>query len=155
MPSITLEELQNKVGQRIGSSRWFTIDQPRIDAFADLTEDHQYIHIDPKRAAQTDLGSTIAHGFLTVSLLSAMYYDAMPKLEGAEMGLNYGFNKLRFLSPVHVDARIRGHFDLLHLRHTGQKVTETMQVSVEIEGSDRPALVAEWVNLYMLERDHK
>ena len=95
---LSFEELKEKLGLEVGVSRWFTIDQARVDKFADLTEDWQYIHVDQIAAKKTPFNGTIAHGFLTVSLLSAMYYDAIPTIEGSNLGVNYGFDKLRFLS---------------------------------------------------------
>ena len=99
---LSFEDLKKKLGLEVGVSRWFTIDQARVDKFADLTEDWQYIHVDPVAAKKTPFNGTIAHGFLTVSLLSAMYYDAIPVIEGSNLGVNYGFDRLRFLSPVKV-----------------------------------------------------
>ena len=134
------------VGTEIGVSDWFTISQAQIDAFADCTHDHQYIHIDPEAAAQTPFGGTIAHGFLTLSLLSAMAYQ-MPSIEGAVMGVNYGFNKIRFVSPVRSGARIRGRFTLAELTQIRPgEVQFIMNVTVEIEGQEKPALVAEWLS---------
>lgn len=134
------------IGTEIGVSDWFTISQAQIDAFADCTHDHQYIHIDPEAAAQTPFGGTIAHGFLTLSLLSAMAYQ-MPSIEGAVMGVNYGFNKIRFVSPVRSGARIRGRFTLAELTQIRPgEVQFTMHVTVEIDGQDKPALVAEWLS---------
>ena len=134
------------IGTEIGISDWFTITQAQIDAFADCTHDHQYIHVDPVAAAQTPFGSTIAHGFLTLSLLSAMAYQ-MPSIEGAVMGVNYGFNKIRFVSPVKAGARIRGRFTLAELTDIRPgEVQFITHVTVEIEGQDKPALVAEWLS---------
>lgn len=142
---LTLEEMRALVGKKMGTSSWFTIDQKRIDAFADVTEDWQFIHVDPEAAKQTPFGTTIAHGFLTLSMLSAMVYE-MPVLENVAMGVNYGFDKVRFLSPVPAGARIRGHFTLTALdeRKPGF-VTSYTTVEVEIEGQDKPALVADWI----------
>ena len=95
---LSFEDLKRKIGLEVGVSKWFTIDQERIDKFADVTEDWQYIHVDPVAAMNTPFNGAIAHGFLTVSLLSAMYYDAVPELEGSELGVNYGFDKIRFLT---------------------------------------------------------
>ncbi len=145
MTTLTREEYQAKLGQPIGTSRWYEITQDRIDQFAGCTEDHQYIHIDPARAAETPFGGTIAHGFLTLSMLSAMVYE-MPSIEGVVMGVNYGLNKVRFISPVRSGARIRGHFTLTQIddiRPT--EIQTTMTVTVEIEGQEKPALVAEWL----------
>lgn len=131
--------------QEIGVTDWMTITQAQIDAFADCTHDHQFIHIDPVAAAKTPFGSTIAHGFLTMSLLSAMAYQ-MPEIDGTVMAVNYGMNKMRFVSPVKVNARIRGRFVLAKVEEIRPgEIQTTMAVTVEIEGQDKPALVAEWL----------
>src|ERR1700722_15621177 len=111
-PTITIERLQAKIGAETGVSRWFEISQTRIDAFAEVTEDMQFIHVDPAAARATPFGGTIAHGFLTLSMLSAIAYDALPRLAGLAMGVNYGFDKLRFVTPVRAGSRIRGRFKL-------------------------------------------
>ena len=141
-------DLAALIGQEVGLSRWFEIDQKRIDAFADVTEDWQFIHVDLAAAAQTPFGGTIAHGFLTLSLLSAMTYDAVAPLEGVEMGVNYGFDKIRFLQPVASGSRVRGRFKLLSADDKGGgRWLVKHEVTVEIEGSDKPALVAEWLGM--------
>ena len=141
-------DLAALIGQEVGLSRWFEIDQKRIDAFADVTEDWQFIHVDLAAAAQTPFGGTIAHGFLTLSLLSAMTYDAVAPLEGVEMGVNYGFDKIRFLQPVASGSRVRGRFKLLSADDKGGgRWLIKHEVTVEIEGSDKPALVAEWLGM--------
>ena len=148
-PPITLEAYQAMVGKEIGVSSWHLIDQPRIDTYADVTEDHQFIHVDPERARkETAFGTTIAHGFLTMSLMSIMSYEVMPVLEGTAMGVNYGFDKLRFISPVRSGKRVRGRFVLAEakLRKPTELLSRT-NVSVEIEGEDKPALVADWIGL--------
>ena len=148
-PPITLEAYQALVGKEIGISSWHLIDQPRIDTYADVTEDHQFIHVDPERAKkETAFGTTIAHGFLTMSLLSIMSYEVMPAVAGATMGVNYGFDKLRFISPVRSGKRVRGRFVLAEakLRKPNELQTRT-HVTVEIEDEDKPALVAEWLGL--------
>ena len=148
-PPISPEAYQAMVGKEIGVSSWHLIDQPRIDAYADVIEDHQFIHVDPERAKkETAFGTTIAHGFLTMSLLSVMSYEVMPAVAGATMGVNYGFDKLRFISPVRSGKRVRGRFVLAEakLRKPGEFQTRT-NVTVEIEGEDKPALVAEWLGL--------
>jgi acyl dehydratase len=147
-PPITLEAYQAMVGKEIGVSSWHLVDQPRIDTYADVIEDHQYIHVDPERAKETAFGTTIAHGFLTMSLLSVMSYEVMPAVAGATMGVNYGFDKLRFISPVRSGKRVRGRFVLAEarLRKPSEFQTRT-NVTVEIEGEDKPALVAEWLGL--------
>lgn len=147
----TLDELRALIGEELGVSRWFDVDQSRIDSFADSTEDHQFIHVDPESAAQTPFGGTIAHGFLTLSLLSAMVYEAGPSLKGITMGVNYGFNKIRFLSPVRSGKRVRGRFQLLKLEEAPGQVTYTQAVTVEIEGEEKPALIAEWIGRAYLE----
>ncbi|MGL9618225.1 MaoC family dehydratase [Bradyrhizobium sp. U531] len=146
---ITLQAYQGLVGKEIGVSSWHVIDQPRIDSYADVTEDHQFIHVDPERAKkETAFGTTIAHGFLTMSMLSVMSYEVMPAIAGTTMGVNYGFDKLRFISPVRSGKRIRGRFVLAEakLRKPGELQSRT-NVTVEIEGEDKPALVAEWLGL--------
>ena len=111
-PTITIAQLQAKIGTETGVSRWFEISQARIDAFAEVTEDRQFIHVDPVAAKATPFGGTVAHGFLTLSMLSAIAYDALPRVEGLAMGVNYGFDKVRFVAPVRAGARIRGRFKL-------------------------------------------
>lgn len=146
---ITLEAYQAMVGKEIGVSSWHLIDQPRIDTYAGVTEDHQFIHVDPERAkTETVFGTTIAHGFLTMSMMSVMSYEVMPAIAGTTMGVNYGFDKLRFVSPVRSGRRVRGRFVLAEakLRKAGELQSRT-SVTVEIEGEDKPALVAEWLGL--------
>lgn len=148
-PPITLEAYQAMVGKEIGVSSWHLIDQPRIDTYADVTDDHQFIHVDPERAkTETAFGTTIAHGFLTMSMMSVMSYEVMPAIAGTTMGVNYGFDKLRFISPVRAGKRVRGRFVLAEakLRKAGELQSRT-NVTVEIEGEDKPALVAEWLGL--------
>ncbi|MGB2201180.1 MAG: MaoC family dehydratase [Pseudooceanicola atlanticus] len=143
--TVTRAEFEAMVGQEIGVSDWFEITQERIDQFADCTEDWQYIHVDPEKAAKTPFGTTIAHGFLTMSMLSAMVYQ-MPSMEGVTMGVNYGMNKMRFVSPVPVGSRIRGRFVLSKFEEIRPgEVQTTTTVTVEIEGKEKPALVAEWL----------
>ena len=148
MPVVPIDEIRSRIGEEVGVSGWLTIDQPRIDAFADATEDHQFIHVDPAAAAQTPFGGTIAHGFLSLSLLSRMAAEAILLPDGLKMAVNYGFDRVRFLAPVKSGRRVRGRFTLdsveekapgqLLIRHT---------VIVEIEGEERPALTAEWLGL--------
>ncbi|WP_339026919.1 MaoC family dehydratase [Bradyrhizobium symbiodeficiens] len=147
-PPITLQAYQAMVGKEIGVSSWHLIDQPRIDTYADVTEDHQFIHVDPERAKETAFGTTIAHGFLTMSMLSVMSYEVMPAIAGTTMGVNYGFDKLRFVSPVRSGKRVRGRFVLAEakLRKPNELQSRT-NVTVEIEGEDKPALVADWLGL--------
>lgn len=137
------------VGKEIGVSPWHLIDQKRIDAFAETTEDHQFIHIDPDRAArETPFGGAIAHGFLTMSMLSVFNYEVIPTIEGATMGVNYGFDRLRFISPVRAGSRIRGRFVLTEAKmRSANELMSRTGVTVEIEGADKPALIADWIGL--------
>ena len=153
---LSFENLKKKLGLEVGVSRWFTIDQARVDKFADLTEDWQYIHVDQIAAQKTSFNGTIAHGFLTVSLLSAMYYDAIPTIEGSSLGVNYGFDKLRFLSPVKVGSKVRGRFELSDIRKVRPfEISTTWRVEVEIEDFEKPALVAHWIGRQYLSEDHR
>lgn len=138
-------------GQTLGLSRWIALEQPRIDAFAEITEDRQFIHLDPVRAAaETPFGGTIAHGFLTLSMLPTLGYEALPPVDGATGSLNYGFDRLRFLSPVRAGSRVRARFDLARADPTPDHLTLHMDVTVEIEGSDKPALAARWITRHLL-----
>ena len=144
-------DLQALIGTEIGVSKWILVDQARIDAFAEITEDRQFIHIDPVAAKQTPFGGTIAHGFLTLSLASAMSYDAVEKLEGVVMGVNYGFDKLRFLAPVPAGSNVRGRFKLLSAEDKGGgRWLLKHELTVEIENADKPALIAEWLSMQMV-----
>jgi acyl dehydratase len=148
-PEVERDDYIRMVGSEVGVSSWHLVDQKRIDAFAGITEDHQFIHVDPERAArETPYGTTVAHGFLTVSLLSVFSYEALPKIAGAKRGVNYGFDRLRFISPVKAGARLRGRFTLIAAKLRGADVLEThTSVSVEIERGAKPALVADWIGL--------
>tara|TARA_Y100001963_G_C6535030_1_gene332889 strand:+ start:94 stop:564 length:471 start_codon:yes stop_codon:yes gene_type:complete len=150
--TLNLEQLQAKVGEDLGTSRWFPVDQNRIDAFADLTEDPQWIHVDPERAAkETPFGGTIAHGFLSLSLLSAMAMDVVPSIQGTVMGINYGFDKVRFLNPVRSGSKVRGHFKLASVEPRGDnQLLIRYAISVEIDGVDKPAIACEWLSLIIL-----
>jgi len=146
-------DLPSLVGQEVGVSRWITVDQARIDAFARITEDEQFIHVDPERAKATPFGGTIAHGFLTLSLASVMA-EAVEPLDGVVMGVNYGFDKLRFLAPVRSGSRVRGRFKLMSAEDKGSQdgVTRWLlkhELTVEIDGGDKPALIAEWLSMQM------
>lgn len=153
MKSVAPPELQDHVGADLGVSEWFRIDQDRINAFADATLDHQFIHVDPEKAKSTPFGGTIAHGYLTVSLLpylqSTMEGFIVP--EGMKMGMNYGFDKLRFMAPVKVDQRIRARAKLLEAneKKPGQWLMK-FEYTIEIEGEEKPALVAEWLLMYFV-----
>jgi len=148
MPLASLDEIRSRVGTEIGLSSWLTVDQARIDAFAEATEDRQFIHTDPAAAAQTPFGGTIAHGFLTLSLLSRMAADAMLIPEGVKMAVNYGLDRVRFLAPVRSGSRVRGRFtlDSIEEKAPGQLLMRHV-VTVEIEGEDKPALTAVWLGL--------
>ncbi len=148
MPIASAEEIQKRIGEEVGISGWILIDQPAIDTFAEVTDDHQFIHVDPEAAAKTPFGGTVAHGFLTLSLLSRMAEDAMLRPEAIKMGVNYGFDKVRFLSPVRSGKRVRGRFKLTSFeeKRPGQWQF-AHEVTVEIEGEDKPALIAEWIGL--------
>ncbi|MEH6608738.1 MAG: MaoC family dehydratase [Halioglobus sp.] len=142
------EEMAAAVGSKFEPSDWIEITQDRINTFADCTEDHQFIHIDAEAAAKTPFGGTIAHGFLTLSLLSKMAEGNGIVPEGTIMGLNYGFDKVRFLTPVASGKRVRGHFEVLSVDQKGDNRFLIKQgISVEIEGEDNPALVAEWLGM--------
>ena len=141
--------LEAQIGQDVGLSNWITVDQPMIDQFAQTTRDDQWIHINPERAARdSPFGGTIAHGFLTLSLASRFAYDCFDMAPGQVMGINYGFNRLRFLSPVLADSRLRGRFVLTGVtqRNATDLLRET-KLTIEIEGQDTPALVADWLGL--------
>ena len=151
MKTISIEQIPDWVGKPTGTSDWVMVDQERINQFADVTLDHQFIHIDPDRAGQTPFGGTIAHGFLTLSLLSRFAETGgMLVLEGVKMGVNYGFDKVRFMNPVRAGKRVRGHFTLMEAT---EKVPGQWgfkyAVKVEIEDDEKPALVAEWLNIMM------
>ncbi|WP_420569189.1 MaoC family dehydratase [Thalassovita sp.] len=149
---LTLDAFRAMLGKEMGVSEWTTITQDQIDTFAECTDDHQFIHVDPEAAAKTPFGGTIAHGFLTLSMLSSMAYQ-MPSIEGTAMAVNYGFNKLRFVSPVRSGARIRGRFVLKAFEEIRPgEIQTTTTVSVEIEGEDKPALVADWLGRRYLEK---
>ena len=148
MPIASVDEIRSRIGTEVGVSDWLTIGQDRIDAFAEATEDRQFIHVDAEAAARTPFGGTVAHGFLSLSMLSRMGAEAMLIPEGAKIAVNYGLDRVRFISPVRSGKRVRGRFVLdsidekapgqLLLRHT---------VTVEIEGVDKPALTAQWLGL--------
>jgi acyl dehydratase len=148
MPIASLDEIRARIGSEISVSSWLTVDQERIDTFAEATEDRQFIHIDPAAAAQTPFGGTIAHGFLTLSLLSRMGAEAMLIPDGVKMAVNYGLDRVRFLAPVRSGKRVRGRFtlDSVEEKAPGQVLTRHT-VTVEIEGEEKPALTAQWLGL--------
>ena len=142
MPVSTLEEIRGKVGQSVGVSDWIAVDQPRIQAFADATEDQQWIHTDPARAAAGPFGTTIAHGFLTLSLLPRFYETAF-RVREVRMGINYGLDRVRFPAPVPVDSRLRGRFVLKRLELIEGGVQMMVEVTVECEAGGKPVCIAE------------
>jgi acyl dehydratase len=151
MPIASLDKIRVQIGEEIGVSSWVAVEQPRIDAFAEATDDRQFIHIDPAAAAQTPFGGTIAHGFLTLSLLSRMGAEAMLIPEGMKMAVNYGLDRVRFLAPVRSGKRVRGRFtlDSVEEKAPGQ-VLMRHTVTVEVEGEDKPALTAQWLGLIFI-----
>ncbi|MEA1673016.1 MaoC family dehydratase [Nitrospirillum sp. BR 11163] len=143
MLTVDLAELPTLVGRDLGYSDWMVVDQDRINGFADATGDHQWIHVDVPRATAA-LGGTIAHGFLTLSLLAAFSYQTL-EVRNAGKGLNYGFNKIRFLAPVPAGSRVRSHQTLDAVEEKGGGWLLTRTVTIEIEGQEKPALMAEWL----------
>ena len=148
MPLASLDEIRAKIGQEVGVSDWILVDQARIDAFAEATEDRQFIHVHPEAAALTPFGGTVAHGFLTLSLLSGMGAEAMLLPDGLKMAINYGLDRVRFLAPVRAGSRVRGRFvlDLAEEKAPGQ-ILMRHTITVEIDGEEKPALTAEWLGL--------
>jgi acyl dehydratase len=148
MPIASVDDIRSRIGTEVGVSGWLTIGQDRIDAFADATEDRQFIHVDADAAAQTPFGGTVAHGFLSLSMLSRMGAEAMLIPDGLKMAVNYGLDRVRFIAPVRSGQRIRGHFilDSIEERAPGQLLVRH-SVTVEIEGVDKPALTAQWLGL--------
>ena len=149
MQTISLDAAKDLIGKKCGVSDWIDVGQDRINQFADVTEDHQFIHINPDMAKMTPFGGTVAHGFLTLSLLAKMAEEGSILLEGTKMGVNYGFDKVRFLAPVPSGAKVRGHFTVAAIeeKRPGQ-ILITYDVSVEIEGGDKPALIAQWLGMH-------
>jgi acyl dehydratase len=151
MPRTSLDEIRARIGHEVGVSDWIVIDQQRIDAFAEVTEDRQFIHINPQAAAQTPFGGTIAHGFLLLSLLSRMAAETMLLPRGLKMAINYGFDRVRFLAPVRSGSKVRGRFtlDSVEEKAPGQWLLRHT-VTVEIDGEDKPALTAQWLGLMLV-----
>jgi acyl dehydratase len=149
--TVTREELAARVGQQLGVSAWFLVDQERVNRFADVTLDHQFVHVDLERAKQTPFGGTIAHGFLTLSLLVPLCLDYIPVLANRTLLVNYGFDKIRFVAPVRVGKRVRALGTLAEVseRKPGNVIIK-MDVTVEIENEEKPALVAEWLSLHVV-----
>ena len=152
MGVVTQDKLRALVGTTVGVSDWLTVDQAMIDKFADATGDHQFIHVDVEKAKLTPFGGTIAHGFLSLSIMPVLTaMTDMPRLDGIKMGVNYGGNKTRFLAPVRSGKRVRGHFKLLEIeeKRPGQW-QQTVEYTLEIEGEDKPALIAEWISQFFV-----
>ena len=148
MKLVKPEEMENQVGVSLPVGEWFEIDQARINAFADCTEDHQFIHLDEAAAAQTPFGGTIAHGFLTLSLLTKLCAENGIYPEGIVMGVNYGLDKVRFLNPVRAGKRVRAHTEIVSVdRKDANRFLVKQAVTVEIEGEDTPAVYAEWLGM--------
>ena len=148
--AMTKSELMELVGTELGKSDWFLIDQRRIDTFADVTEDHQFIHVDPERAAGSPFGGTIAHGMLTLSMIVHLCERFAPDIDGLQMVINYGFDKVRFAAPVKVDKRIRAVAKLIEAKERGGQLLVKTKVTIEIEGEQKPALVAEWLTMHVV-----
>lgn len=149
---VSMEVYRSYVDGEPFLSDWLTVDQGMIDRFAAATNDHQFIHVDPERArAETPFGGTIAHGFLSLSLLSTLAYGAMPGVERTRMGVNYGFDEVRFLTPVKSGARVRGRFQLVAIKERAVSLQSTWNAAVEIEGAPKSALNARWITLAVLD----
>ena len=141
------EELRAAAGREAGPTDWITVEQSRVDGFADATDDHQWIHVDPARAASGPFGTTIAHGYLTLSLVN-FFLPNLVRVEGAKMGVNYGTNKVRFPAAVKVGARIRGRAQVLEATDVSGGVQIVVRVTIEIEGGERPACVADTISRF-------
>ena len=148
MKTLQVELLESNIGESLGTSNWQTVTQDMINQFADLTGDNQWIHVDTEKAKMSPFGSTIAHGFLVLSLAPKLVAE-MITLEGIRLGLNYGFDKVRFVSPIPVNSEVRMSATLTAVERDDSKVKATMQLVFEIKGSDKPAIVAEWLNVFM------
>lgn len=148
--AVSAEEFKALEGELLGVSDWFLVDQTRINQFAEVTRDFQFIHVDEERARATPLGGTIAHGQLTLSLIPTLAEEVIPTVAGVTMGFNYGYDRVRFLSPVRSGKRVRGHFSMksVDLSKAG-RIAFSVNATIEIEGEDKPALVAEWLGLAM------
>jgi acyl dehydratase len=149
MTFASIDALRDAIGKDLGYSDWVTIDQARINQFADATGDHQWIHVDPQRAAHGPFKTTIAHGYLTLSLLPALT-SGLIRVDGIRMGVNYGVNKVRFPAPVPVDSRVRAHVEIVSVEDVGGGVQVTSRVTIERDGGDKPVCVAESVARFYL-----
>lgn len=152
MKMIKRQELDSYLGQEIGIGEWFHMDQDRINQFADLTHDHQFIHVDPEMAKMTPFGTTIAHGFLTLSMLTHLSDGCMVGVEGAMAALNYGFDKVRFMAPVKVGSDLRARGKLLSCvdKNDGKRLLMTYEMTIEIKGEEKPACVAHWLFMILM-----
>ncbi|MEF2118033.1 MaoC family dehydratase [Pseudomonas aeruginosa] len=149
--TVTADELRALVGQDLAPSPWLALDQERISNFAEVTEDRQFIHVDPEKAKASPFGGTIAHGLLTLSMLPSLIEKTLPALEGMKASVNYGYNKIRFLAPVRSGKRIRGKFVIAEFSETAPGRFQIItNITVEIEGEDKPALIAEWISMVLV-----
>ncbi len=156
MQIVSQDDLLASAGRALPVTDWFTITQSQINCFADCTHDHQFIHVDPDKAAQTPFGGTIAHGFLSLSMLSYFAQSFGLQVKGAVMGINYGLNKVRFITPVKVDSRIRCHATVVDVNeHKPGQFFVTYDITIELEGSDKPALIAQWIGVQVTDTDNK
>ena len=147
--NLTREELFGLVGQELGTSDWFQFDQDRINKFADVTEDRQFIHVDPARAADSPFGGTIVHGMLTLSLIVHLCENFVPAIEGVRMVINYGFDRVRFATPVKADGRVRAVAMLKDAKERSGQILVKAKITIEVEGKSKPALVAEWLTMHV------
>ena len=148
---VTLEELKAYEGKELSPTDWFVIDQDRINQFADCTDDHQYIHVDPERMKDSEYGGTIGHGFLSLSLLAGHGPPDFPDIKGRVLSLNYGLDKVRFLNPVKVNSRVRFHTKILSITEKSPgRILIKSQKTLEIEGEEKPGLVAEALGMAVL-----
>jgi len=148
----TAQEIAGRVGENIGTSEWVEMSQEKVNMFADATGDHQFIHIDEAAAKMTPFGGTIAHGFMTLSMIPALTAKSdVPRIDGIKMAVNYGGNKTRFIAPVRTGKRIRGHWKLTEMteKRPGQW-QQTCEITIEIEGEDKPALICEWITMFFV-----
>ena len=148
---VNMDDLPGLIGQEIGTGDWFEVTQEQINQFADVTHDWQFIHVDPEKAAETMFGTTIAHGFLSLSMLTKLCEGAMLGVNGMTMGVNYGFEKVRFMTPVKVNSKIRAVVTLkdAQIKGAGKRALMNYAITVEIEGEKRPAFICEWLTMIM------
>ncbi|HCE7954231.1 TPA: MaoC family dehydratase [Pseudomonas aeruginosa] len=148
---VSADELRQLIGKDLEPSPWVLLDQQRISDFADVTEDQQFIHVDPEKAKATPFGGTIAHGLLTLSMLPSLIEKTVPALEGMKASINYGYNKVRFLAPVRSGKRIRAKFVIADFSEAGPGRYQVLTtITVEIEGEEKPALIAEWISMVLV-----